>query len=222
MKDNRKTFLEKLCMYFHEDEEVLKQHFDVREVKRILRLRALYKEVLRYPMDPDYKRSRWLIERYGIKERQANYDIADLRAVVGPSLTFDKNFERYELAQGIRDMMAVAREKGDVKAWASLSEKYDSIMRLSKDDPEPVNKDRVPLAVEPTDDIRVLGLPPLQEDERSLKDRIRRRFDKEMVEDASFVEVLNHSNDPFYSIKLRKERKQAAAQKDFPKDDTED
>ena len=161
MKDNRKTFLEKLCMYFHEDEEVLKQHFDVREVKRILRLRALYKEVLRYPMDPDYKRSRWLIERYGIKERQANYDIADLRAVVGPSLTFDKNFERYELAQGIRDMMAVAREKGDVKAWASLSEKYDSIMRLSKDDPEPVNKDRVPLAVERTRDSSFSSCMPI-------------------------------------------------------------
>ena len=135
------TFLDKLTLYFHKDIDTLRENFAEREINRILRMRDLYKEILRNPMEPDHQRKRWLMEKYHIQERQALYDIADLRAVVGPSLKFDKEFERYEMAQGLRDMMVIAKEKNDVKSYASLAKEYNSIMRLSKDDPEKVKKD---------------------------------------------------------------------------------
>ena len=110
---------------------MLKEVFRPKEVEKILRIRALYKEILCHPMEPDYKRTRWLMERFGIQERQAYYDLADLRVAVGPSLSFDKNFERHELAQGIREMMSVAMKKEDTKSFSALAEKLDSILRLS-------------------------------------------------------------------------------------------
>ncbi len=208
MKANEKSFLEKLCLHFHDDIEVLKEVFRPKEVERIIRIRALYKEILCHPMEPDYKRTRWLMERFGIQERQAYYDLADLRVAVGPSLSFDKNFERHELAQGIREMMSVAMKKEDTKSFSALAEKLDSILRLSKDDAELVKKDLAPMSIEPTNDVTVLGLPPLNEDENLLKDRIRSRFNK-MAKDVEYQEVLKDGTNPFYYTPTRKEKKTA-------------
>lgn len=191
------TFLDKLTLYFHKDIDTLRENFAEREINRILRMRDLYKEILRNPMEPDHQRKRWLMEKYHIQERQALYDIADLRAVVGPSLKFDKEFERYEMAQGLRDMMVIAKEKNDVKSYASLAKEYNSIMRLSKDDPEKVKKDMIPMSIEPTDDLTILGLKPLKEDEAEMKKRIRDRFNKKAISDANFEDIGVVPIDPF-------------------------
>lgn len=199
MNTDRRSFLENLRLHFHEREEDLDKYFNPGSKQRVMRLRTIYQEIKSNPMESDSRRVRWIMERFGLKERQAHYDLMDLRIALGTALHFDKAFERYELAQGLREMMTVARARGDYRSYASLAEKYDELLRLSKDDPEEVNKELVPMSVEPTDDVRVLGINPPAEGETALKKRIRERLGG-MVEDVDFDTVLaTKTPDPFNS-----------------------
>lgn len=190
MRDNnRKSFLERLCTHFYDNEDELPNNFNVLEVERILRLRELDRHIVRNPMREDKEHVDWLISRYKIKERQAYYDLRDLKDAIGIAFSFNKESERRELTQGLRRNMAIAEEKGDFSAYARLAKIYKDIGRLDKDDPERVNPNLAPMSIAPTDDVTVLGLPALEEDEEAIKLRLRAKFDKQFAQEVEFEDV---------------------------------
>lgn len=202
-----KSFLERLCSHFYDNEEELRHVFSEAEAVRILRLRDLDREVMRNPMDTDYNRVHWLMNKYHIKERQAYYDLADLRVAVGSVSSFSKEYARRELSEGLKRMMRTADEKKAPDSYARLAKIYNAINRLDKDDPEPIDHNLMPLSARPTTDASHMDESLTPDKMKELKKEIESRWGKRLVEDVDYEEMPEPLKDPFEISKMQIERK---------------
>lgn len=206
MSASSNSFLERLCSHFYDNEDELKQFFNEAEAARIIRLRELDREILKNPMEPDFVRVQWLKHRYGIKERQAYYDLADLRVAVGTVSSLNKEFARRELSQGLIEMMKVAKDKQDLAAYARLAKEYKAVNRLDKDDPEPVDTKMVPISARPTMDARMLNEKYTEETIASMMAEAKRLYGKRLAEDTDYEDVPTGQKDPFELSKMEIEK----------------
>lgn len=195
---NRTSFQERLCLHFYDGEDELPRHFTPPEISRLMRLRDLDREVLRSPMRPDSDRVQWLRAKYKIGDRQAYYDLADLKIAVGTFSVNNKEYERRELSEGLRRMMRIAEEKGDLAAYARLAKEYKAVNRLDKDDPAPVDTTMIPLSARPTMDAKALNEKWTDERLAQLKKEAEKLWGKRLAEDVDYEDVPPASPaDPF-------------------------
>lgn len=195
---NRSSFQERLCMHFYSNEEEMNENFSASEIPRVLRLRDLNREVLNNPMHPDTEHVKWLRSKYKVAERQAYYDLADLRVAVGTFSSLNKEFERRVLSEGLKKMMVLAETKGDLASYARLAKEYKSINRLDKDDPEPVDKNLTPLSARPQMDEKYLSAKFEDPDFiKKMKEDAEKRYGRRLAEDVDFEEERSVVADPF-------------------------
>ncbi|MCD8176733.1 MAG: hypothetical protein LUE98_04635 [Tannerellaceae bacterium] len=169
----QKSFLERLVIHFFDDEKDLEKIFAKHEVKRILRMRDLHNERMKNPLRSDSERVKWLMAHHQIGERQAHYDLADLRVITGAT-RINKEDLRYEIIQGLRKKISENEENPDV--YAKLVAQLIKVARLEKDEAEPIDYDRIyPAPIVPTSDVSVLGLPPADE---GLREKLRIKYGK--------------------------------------------
>lgn len=198
--DTHTPFLDRLAVHFFSNEERMKGIFTEMEKARVIRLRALYNEILRNPLAPEAERVKWLMLTYGIKRSQAYYDIAELRAITG-AVKFDKEALRYEAILAIKQKMAEAK---DGTEWSRHMKNLILVGRLDKDDPEPLDIAKLyPRRMEPTTDVTVLGLP---EPEPGLAEKLRDRYGKKTQEYTEFEEVKEESDPMATPLLIDKER----------------
>ena len=195
--NNRSSFQERLCLHFYDNEDDLQQHFSSLEIGRLMRLRDLDREVLRNPMRPDSDRIRWLRNKYKIGERQAHYDMADLKVAVGAFSVNNKEYERRELSEGLRRMMRLAEDKGDLASYARLAKEYKTVNRLDKDDPEPVDTKMIPLSARPTMDPKYVNDKFTPEVIALMKAEVEKRWGKQLAEDVDYEDIPEDQKDPF-------------------------
>lgn len=207
------TILERLTEYFFADEEKAREIFSQTEFSRLIRLRDLYRQTLHYPMWPDRDYQKWLRDRYHIQERQAQKDVSDLRAIVGNFSSVNKEWERWQLGQMLRKNLKDADEAGNFDAVARLSKNYITLMQLDKDTPPKLDIDRIyPMPTEPTNDMTVLGLPPV--DEQALISRLRRKHKVPAMETAIYEEIPDTGEqDPFGLSRMEVEKHNNITQK---------
>lgn len=212
----KNSFQERLCMHFYANEEEMQKAFSTTEIPRVLRLRDLNREVLNNPMNPDVDYVRWLRLRYKIAERQAYYDLADLRVAVGTFSSLNKEFERRVLSEGLKKNMAVAEKKGDLAAYARLAKEYKSINRLDKDDPQPIDTNLVPLSARPQMDEKYLSAK-FEDPEfiEKMKKDATRLWGKRLAEEADYEEMPLPQTDAF-------DRSQMDIEKNNPQNDPTD
>lgn len=190
-------FIERMITHFNDNEPELDKHFNKQEKQRLLRLRDLYNEILRNPMRPDAENVKWLERTYFIKKRQAQYDLSDLRSVKGLG-NLNKDWLRFESIQGIRKMLVAAEEAGDYRGYAALMKNLDSIARLSKNEPEPIDMTKIyPMPIEPTTDVSVLGLTPYDEETKARVRAKYGKFNKKQFEEIEYEEIKAEKADPF-------------------------
>lgn len=203
-------------MHFYANEEEMQKAFSTTEIPRVLRLRDLNREVLNNPMNPDVDYVRWLRLRYKIAERQAYYDLADLRVAVGTFSSLNKEFERRVLSEGLKKNMAVAEKKGDLAAYARLAKEYKSINRLDKDDPQPIDTNLVPLSARPQMDEKYLSAK-FEDPEfiEKMKKDATRLWGKRLAEEADYEEMPLPQTDAF-------DRSQMDIEKNNPQNDPTD
>ena len=190
-------------MHFYSNEDEMKANFSASEIPRVLRLRDLNREVLNNPMNPDSEYVRWLREKYRIAERQAYYDLADLKVAVGTFSSLNKEFERRVLSEGLKKMMVLAETKCDFAAYARLAKEYKSVNRLDKDDPEPVDKDLIPLSSRPQMDEKYLSAK-FEDPEfiKKMRSEAEKRYGRRLAEDVDFEEEKSSPVDPFDRSKM--------------------
>lgn len=184
-------FLDRLSAHFHTNEAQLKGIFLPSEMPRVFRLRDLYNEILRNPLAPDVERVKWLKITYNLQRTQAYYDLADLRAITG-AIKVDKEALRHEAILAIKQKMAEAK---DGTEWARHMKNLISVSRLDKDDPEPLDLNKLyPRRTEPTTDVTVLGLPA---PEPGLEEKLRQRYGKYKYEyEEAEYEDISPEADP--------------------------
>jgi len=183
--DTHTPFLDRLAVHFFSNEERLIGIFTEPEKARVIRLRALYNEILHSPLSPEVERIKWLRNNFGIQRSQAYYDLADLRAITG-AIKFDKESLRYEAILAIKQKMSEAK---DGTEWSRHMKNLILVSRLDKDDPEPLDTSKLyPRRMEPTTDVTVLGLP---EPEPGLEQKLRERYGQKKYEyeEADFEEI---------------------------------
>lgn len=201
---NRTSFQEKLCLHFWDNEEELKQHFSSPEISRLLRLRDLDREVLMNPTQPSNKYVNWLRSKYRISERQAQYDLQDLKIAVGAFSINDKEYKKRNLSEGLLRMMALSEERNDPGGFAKNAKIYAAINRLDKDDPVPVDKNMVPLSARPTMDAKYLNAKYENPDIlKRMQEEAEKRWAKRLVEEAEYEDVPQSTDiDPFDKSKM--------------------
>lgn len=199
------TFLDRLCFHFYDDYDDLKENFRPSEINRIMRLRELDREIMRNPGRPDKDRAQWLKLKYSVSERQAYIDIQDLRIVVGIPESYNKDYDRMEMMQLLRERIHAAIEREDDNAVAKLMKEYNVMARFGKDEPPRIDPHMAPLSAVPTSDVSVLGLPPI-ENEEALKLRIRQKYDREYAKDVEYEEIKPMQMDLFEDTPMRAER----------------
>ncbi|MDR1980369.1 MAG: hypothetical protein LBQ39_01955 [Tannerellaceae bacterium] len=197
-------FLEKVITHFYENEDKLREAFSEPEIRRILRLRDFYNEMLRNPLQSDGERIVWLKNRHGLKDRQAYKDLADIRAITGV-ISINREALRYEMTQLLQKNIQAASEAGDFRAVASLVKELKSINRLDKNDPERIDPSKLyPEPTAPTCDVTVLGLPASRP---GLAEEMRRKYGKRQAEDVEYTDVPPPT-DPITETPTRLEKKQ--------------
>ena len=205
--------IERLSDYFFADEDKCKEIFSQAEYSRLIRLRDLHRQILHFPMWPDRDYMKWLHDVYHIQDRQAQKDVSDLRTVIGNFSSVNKEWERWQLSQMLRRNMKDADEAGDFNAVARLSKNYIVLMQLDKDTPPKLDLDRIyPMPTEPTNDVTVLNLPPV--DEQALISRLRRKYKVPAMENAAYEEVPDAGEeDPFGLSRMEIEKHPGVTEK---------
>lgn len=198
-------FLERLCFHFYDDYEELSKTFRGPEITRIMRLRELDREIMKNPGKPDKDRAQWLMLKFDISYRQAYMDMQDLRVVVGIPNTYNKEYDRLEMMQLLRARIHAAIERDDDSAVAKLMKEYNVMARFGKDEPPKIDPHMAPLSAEPTSDVSVLGLPPI-DNEEALKLRLRLKYDREYAKDVEYEEIKPIQMDLFDSSPMRAEK----------------
>jgi len=203
--DTHTPFLDRLAVHFFSNEERLVGIFTEVEKTRVMRLRALYNEILKNPLAPEVERIKWLKLTYGIQRSQAYYDLADLRAITG-AVKFDKESLRYESILAIKQKMAEAK---DGTEWSRHMKNLILVSRLDKDDPEPLDTSKLyPRRPEPTTDVKVLDLP---EPEPGMEEILRKRFGKYKYEyeEAEFEDIKEDSDPMDAAILIDKKKEES-------------
>lgn len=203
-RGSRTSFQEKICLHFWDNEEELKVNFTAPEISRLMRLRDLDREVLMNPTCPSSSYVAWLRSKYRISERQAQYDLQDLKIAVGAFSINDKEYKKRNLSEGLLRMMALCEERQDASGYARNAKIYASINRLDKDDPVPVDKDMVPLSARPTLDAKYLN-KKFENPEilKNMKEEAEKRWAKRLAEDTEFEEIEQYTNvDPLDKSKM--------------------
>ncbi len=101
---------------------------------RILRIREFYTYWLRYPRTADKDIVKMIMDRYGLGATQAYFDLRLVKHCLGALNTLTKEYDRYLFRQRCEEGWEMAREAGDVKAFAAVISAYVKGTGLDKDE----------------------------------------------------------------------------------------
>jgi hypothetical protein len=201
VSENKDTFLEKMHRHLFADRDELPQVFDAREREVIIRFRAAFTKWMEEPSLRDVQIIHFLCQEYGISESQAYRDIPRIKLLIGNVKSAGKEFQRYRATEMILKGYEIARdavEGVEVKqamAMIRAGEALVKVHKLDKDEIEGIQwEDIIPLELEPSTDISVIGRKKV-EDLEALKEKLRKKYGVQPVEDATFTELTNDSEE---------------------------
>lgn len=119
---------------FASDDELRAAGFTPARRERLLRLRAMYAYWVENPRLTDKEIVQEIRARYGIGRRAAQEDTAALQICLGELAQQTTDYYRYVFLQRCEELFAIARAKGDVKAFASALTAYGRFTRIDRDE----------------------------------------------------------------------------------------
>ncbi len=147
---------------------------------RAQQVKTIYEDVftktLENPALTDAQLVAYLQEQYGRSARQAWRDVAAIKAVQGNVARAQRAWHEYTALEMIKQSFALARDREDVSGMVAAANAYVRATRLDKPEVQEVDWGQiVPIAFEPTADVRVLGLEKI-DDPDAVKQRLARKF----------------------------------------------
>lgn len=119
---------------FSSPEEMKEAKVQPRVRDRILRIREFYTYWLRYPRTADKDIVQMIMDRHHLSATQAYFDVRLIKHCLGALNTLTKEYDRYLFRQRCEEGWEMAREAGDVKAFAAVTSAYVKGTGLDKDD----------------------------------------------------------------------------------------
>lgn len=121
-----------------------------------------------------------------VGQSQAYRDVAALRKMVGSIQLSSKAWYRYMIVEGAKEGFEIAKSKKDGKGIAACLDKIGKYTRADKDDDSIDWTEMIPPSMEPTDDVSVLKLDPIENLEQE-RESFRALFKKNLKEKAEDV-----------------------------------
>jgi len=160
-----------------------------KQIKR--RWEAVFVKWLDDPTMTNQEMVKYLVSTFKIQLRQAYYDINSVQLLMGNVTNAAKEWQRYtaiamikegyKLINDAKDDLDVKRGIGKIKAGEALGK----VTKLDKEENEPIPYDEiVPQPFEPTSDVSVLGIKPID----NLEEKQARLRQKYNIEEAKVID----------------------------------
>lgn len=157
--------------------------------ERLQRLRALYAYWLKFPRKTNNEVVEYNIKMFKIGRSQAYDDLRLTQVLLGSMQQASKEFMRWKINQDLEHDLSLAREKGDMRAVASIEKARIQNNRTDKDEEQELEFEKiVPQQFVPTDDPTVIGITKVA----GLREKIRkleRKYRQDLMEDTQYEEV---------------------------------
>lgn len=196
MQRNKDTLLEKLHDYLFASREVCEVVFDKDQQEVVLRYRAAFTKWLSEPFLRDNQMISYLKVAFGIGEAQAYRDLSRIKSLIGNVHNAGKEFQRHRATEMILkgyDMAAEADSHLEVKQAMAMIRAGEALVRVHKLDKDEIERipweDIIPLQLEPTTDISVIGRKRIENLEE-LQQKLRRKYGGEPV-DIAYTDVTS-------------------------------
>lgn len=189
--------MEKLHDYLFASREVCEVVFDKDQQEVVLRYRAAFTKWLSEPFLRDNQMISYLKVAFGIGEAQAYRDLSRIKSLIGNVHNAGKEFQRHRATEMILkgyDLAAEADSHMEVKQAMAMIRAGEALVRVHKLDKEDMDiipwDDIIPLELEPTTDVSVIGRKRIENLEE-LKEKLRLKYGGQPV-DVSYTEVTEH------------------------------
>jgi hypothetical protein len=189
------TFLQKMHLHLFDDNSDEKVIFNDHEKNMIIRFRAAFTKWLSEPHLRDTQMINYLVQEYNISERQAYYDLPKIKSLIGNVHVAGKEFQRHRANEMILRGYEVAKNAEshfEVKQAMAMIRAGEALVKVHKLDKEDMDympfEDIIPLELEPSTDISVIGRRKIENLEE-LKRKLRRKYGGQPVEDVDYTEI---------------------------------
>jgi len=193
--EENNTFLQKMHLHLFDENSDGNIIFDKREQEIIIRFRAAFTKWLSEPHLRDTQMINYLVQQYGISERQAYRDLPQIKSLIGNVHVAGKEFQRHRATEMILKGYEVAKDAEshfEVKQAMAMIRAGEALVKVHKLDKEDLDnlpfEDIIPLELEPSTDISVIGRKRIENLEE-LKNKLRRKYGGQPVEDIDFTEM---------------------------------
>ena len=170
-----------------DDNELQNVAVSIRE--RLQRLRGIYAYWLQFPSKFDKEIVDYDMKKFKVGRAQAYDDLHLTQILMGNLQQASKDFMRWKINRDLEEDLRMARQRGDLRAVASIEKNRIMNNRTDKDDEPELEFDKiVPQQFEMTDDPTVIGIQKVP----GLRDRIRKlekKYGDTKIEDADFEEI---------------------------------
>lgn len=131
-------------------------------------LREVYEGIftcwLSHPEMSDAQMVRWVVKKYNRGERTAYRDVARAKDLIGNVRNAGREFQRYRVIQMLLESYTMAKENGDTQSMIRAAATLGRYTQLDKPDTEHIDWNRLaPPAFEPSGDVRILGIDPIED-----------------------------------------------------------
>ena len=172
-----------------DDNELQQQNVAVSIRERLQRLRGIYAYWLQFPSKFDKEIVDYDMKKFKVGRAQAYDDFHLTQILMGNLQQASKEFMRWKINRDLEEDLRLARQRGDLRAVASIEKNRIMNNRTDKDDEPELEFDKiVPQQFEMTDDPTVIGIQKIP----GLRDRIRKlekKYGDTKIEDAEFEEI---------------------------------
>lgn len=174
-----------------DEDELVEQKVSAAVRDRIRRLRGIYAYWLDFPYKMEKEIVKQDMDMFRVGLSQAYDDLRIVQVLLGSFHQPSKDFLRWKINRDLERDLTIARNKGDMRAVASLEKVRVLNNRTDKDDGQQLEYDKiVPQTFELTDDPKVLGMTMMSAEEARRKAKYyKEKYSKTEIEDAEYEEV---------------------------------
>jgi len=177
---------------FRKDQKLVVLNEEEKKIK--IRWEAAFTKWLDEPALTTKAMVSFLMSTYGISKRMAYYDINSVLLLLGNVTNASKEWHRFVAMDMIKKGYALVEQADgslDVKrglAMIRAGEALGKVTRLDKSDGDPIPYGEiVPQSFEPTGDISVLGIKPI-DNLKERQEKLRQKYGATNIEDAQIME----------------------------------
>lgn len=182
------TLFDKLQLYMFEPDPSTPYRvvFTPHELEVKKRYEAVFAFWLEKPTLSDKKVIQFMVTSLGMSKSQAYRDLPNIKVLLGNVRNAAKEWQRYKLIAMLDKAYELAEAKKNAAAMIMAADKLGKYTNLDKEDVVPVPYNEiVPQSFEPTSDVSVLGIEPMQ-DLQERQRRMREKYGATPIEEADY------------------------------------